>query len=408
MACLVTQVFLPSALAAAGVAQPQPAQLPPEPPARAAALSSGDPPMLHSQPAQHPQQAEQQVCMRRPLVPRLQLSSISLQELQAQASPTPQPPAATASPRCGPHAVQLAAAADPAGGAQPTHWRQQSSDSLGNIMAPADGTAALAVPPAGLGDKHSRQQVAAPGQSGAAACAEAAPSPASSVQQSSPLAAPPLTSRRAVSPAQQELLATARQWQRSARASVADAPPAVDGPHTGYPPPLPSARGSARGPTPPSLFARTGAAAAAQRGACPPGGHTPPRTAAAGATPRRAAGALGCTGGLPGTLGARLASVRGTYGHDPTFQQIKAAYNAGGWAAWAEPRSRTLAAGDAGRLGLAGWRSRRLACLRSPVRSTCAPPFIVHLGLPAAPANTAAQPCPYNCGHVPPAIFPQS
>ncbi|KAL4443463.1 hypothetical protein ABPG75_011200 [Micractinium tetrahymenae] len=330
------KVFGPSALAAAGVVQS-----PPESPAEAAELPSGTQlaqqaqhgqlaqqaqQAQHGQLAQQLQQAEQQASMRRPLVPRLQLSSISLQQLQAQASPVLQP--AAAAPACGLPATELAAGPAAAGVAQQAHRRQQSDDSFAHVMMTADGTAALG----GLAGPRSLQPAAAGGVAGAAGLAQATPSPASSVQQNSEFnSAPLLTARRAVSPAQQELLATARQWQRSARAAAADAGAAEEEPHAGYPPPLPSARGSARGPAPPSLFASGGTAGAAPRGACLPRHQTPRQAAAAapaGVTPRRAAAGAGGPAGFPGTPGRKLAAARPSYGQDPTFQEIKAAYNA--------------------------------------------------------------------------------
>lgn len=326
------QVFGPSALAAAGVVPSTPGPRP-----EVAELSSGTQQAQHSLLAQQAQQAEQQVSMRRPLVPRLQLSSISLQQLQAQASPTPQGPVAAVPPACGLQAEALAAGEAAVGSAHLAHGRQQSGDSFAHVMLAADGTPALGSLPAGLALQRPLPHTAAATQQGVAAFAEATPSPASSVQQSSAFGAPPLTARRAVSPAQQELLATARQWQRSARAAAVETEAAEDLPHPGYPPPLPSARGSCRGPAPPSLFAHGGAAAVAPQGAAAaPRSHHPQRAAAAGATPRRAAAAPGSVGAFPGTPGRKLAAAKGTYGQDPTFQEIRAAYNAGGRAAGLE------------------------------------------------------------------------
>ncbi|KAL4422232.1 hypothetical protein ABPG77_009707 [Micractinium sp. CCAP 211/92] len=316
------KVFGPSALAAAGVAQALPASC-----AEPAELSSGIQQAQHEQQIQLPLQAEQQVPMRRPLVPRLQLSCISLQELQAQASPTPQGLGAGAAPACVPQEAAVVSAEAVAGAPGQACGQRPSHDVFAHVLAAADGTAALGDSRCVAAGQHSPIHAtgAAAGRSGMAASAAPDASPASSVQQSSTLTAPLLTSRRAVSPAQQELLATARQWQRSARAAAAEAEAAEDEPRAGYPPPLPSARGSCRGPAPPSLFARGGGAAAAAENACPPRSRPTPRAAAVGATPRHAAASSGAMAAFPGH---KLVAARAIYGQDPTFQEVKAAYNA--------------------------------------------------------------------------------
>lgn len=302
--------------------------------------------------------------MRRPLVPRLQLSCISLQELQAQASPTPQGLGAGAAPACVPQAAAVVSEGAVAGAAGLACGQRPSHEMFAHVLAAADGTAALGDSRCVAAGQHSPIHAtgAAAGRSGMGASAAADASPASSVQQSSTLTAPLLTSRRAVSPAQQELLATARQWQRSARAAAAEAEAAEDEPRAGHPPPLPSARGSCRGPAPPSLFARGGGAAAAAENACPPRSRPTPRAAAVGATPRHAAAS---SGGMAAFPGHKLVAARATYGQNPTFQEVKAAYNAGG---------RAL-----------GWRRRAPMAARSPAgrASPLAVPFYVESQSPS-------------------------
>lgn len=287
---VLLQVFGPAALAAAGVTGS--VKSPPKSPSEA------------GQAAPAPAGASSQRRSLPPQVPRLQLSAISLQQLQAQALPVLPPPVLLSPP-------------PPAQGEQgdePRAASQPPADPFAHVLSVADGIAVLG---------GSRAGAAHPGGT------LGAPSPAGSVQQSCEVGLPLLSARRSVSPAQQELLATARQWQLTARSAAAEAD-AEEAIAAHYPPPLPSARGSARGPGP-AGFASVAAAAAAptSRGAARAGYLPRPSQTPRGQTPRPGSGG---GGGLPGsTPGLRgKAGLRPTYGQDQAFLEIRAAYNAGG------------------------------------------------------------------------------
>ena len=222
-----------------------------------------------------------------PRVPRLQLSTVSLQQLQEQLSQQ-QPQgqeedeaaasAAVASqqPFAAP-APPLPAAADMPPPVQrgPGMWE--------HILLTGDPT-----------DPASPRLSAEAGATPAAAGMQQGKGPPA-------LAMPALL--RSVSPAQQELLAAAQQWQLSARSAVQDSIPAYRPQQMGQPP-----LGSARGTTP-----RPGAAAGSNT-ARSMRHQTPRAGGSAAATPRGK---------------KQLLQQRPTYGQDTAFLELKQAYHAG-------------------------------------------------------------------------------
>lgn len=293
-------------------------QSPPESPADSSSL------------AQAPLPSSTQRRPMPPQVPRLQLSSITLEQLQAQASPKPplhpgsnsQRTGAGAAPAAGEQAVHRAPAAGAAARPEQQQENQQQNaaaaeDSFAHVMVAADGTAAL--PPQG-GALQAAEFCAA----ALAPPPETGPSPVCSVQQSCEIPSlPPLTARPSVSAAQQQLLATARQWQHSARSAAAaeDAAEEEEGGHIRayYPPPLPSARASVRGSAPLVHANGSNAAATARVGGCGTQRRHAPvqRPTAGGGAP------------FPGTPSRKLLPQRRTYAHEPGFQEVKEAYEAG-------------------------------------------------------------------------------
>ena len=247
-------------------AAPAPAPPPPPPP------PSSLPAQLLQQQQQQAQQQPQSA--GRPQVPRLQLSSISLEQLQQAA----------------------------------THQHE------GGAAVAAGTPTSQGLPPLPSSSQrysHLRVAVAASPRDAAQAA-----SPARSMQNSAEHA-PLLTARRAMSPAQQELLASARQWrQLTARSAVADEEENA------------AARMPAHRPQQQQQQQQSGVAGghATARAAAPPGAAARPPLRAVQtarqhhATPRKQAAA---------------AALRWTYGQDPAFLEIKKAYMAGertcGW-----------------------------------------------------------------------------
>jgi hypothetical protein len=130
-----------------------------------------------------------------------------------------------------------------------------------------------------------------------------------------PEALPPLASaRRAVSPAQQELLASARQWQLSARSSPS-ARLAEQEEHSHASAFIPAYR-------PHNLHATAAPVALSAR--CPPATARLARGAACQQTPRQRRGTASAAASPVGKLQRR------TYGQEAGFQDIKQAYQAGG------------------------------------------------------------------------------
>lgn len=260
-----------------------PAPPPPPPP----------PPMpLHLR-CQQQQQQQQSLGQRAPppQVPRLQLSSISLEQLRQAASQQ--------------------------------HEAAEAATGVGTLSA-LQGLPPL--PSSGQRYSHLRVSV---GDSPCAPAREA--SPAGSVQHSTELSQLPLTARRmGVSPAQQELLASARQWQLTARSAVAGEEEEER---------MPAHRPHQQQQGQPARHAAAAAAGHATArhgyGAGPARGVRPPlravQTARQHHTPRKEQKEL----------------LRWTYGQDPAFLEIKKAYHAGVWGVvWGMPR------GMAGRHGL--------------------------------------------------------
>ena len=196
-----SQVFSRAALALAG--QAIPLQSPPLSPAGGAAvhaaqqpagrLAAGQQQVAAQQAAQ--QQQQQQQPARRPVappVPRLQLSSISLEALQAAASQQQEVDEVTTAAA----GLQLA----PPPSQQPGRDEAGMSSAAARAAAYARLRVSVGSPASALG------HIASP----------------HSVQNSTDMPLPPLSARVPVSPAAQQLLATARQWQLTARSAVAD------------------------------------------------------------------------------------------------------------------------------------------------------------------------------------------
>ncbi|EFN58173.1 hypothetical protein CHLNCDRAFT_141998 [Chlorella variabilis] len=272
----VHKVFSRAALALAGHAVGGGIQSPPESPAE---VSSALSPSASAQPLGRP-----------PQVPRLQLSTISLEQLQQHVAAAQQ------------QEQQQEEAAEQQ---QPEQQQTRSADLFAHVVAAADGAAAPGFPPpASPAETSASSPVPAPascrrppglpplatGGAGGAAAADLAP--------------PLLTARRAVSPAQQELLAAAQQWQLTARSARSAAPAEEEALIPAYRPHQLSATG------PPMSARHVPATACTARG----GRHATPRLRPAGATSAAA------------TPGGK--APRRTYGQDPCFLEIKEAYHA--------------------------------------------------------------------------------
>ncbi len=159
------------------------------------AAQQAQPPAANQQAQQQQAQAQEQQAVRRPVappVPRLQLSSISLEALQAAASAQQEVEEVTAA----------AAGLPPV----PPRDQQQGGGEAGMSHSAARAAA------------YARLRVAV----GSPASALGHIASPRSVQNSTDMPLPPLSARVPVSPAAQQLLATARQWQLTARSAVAD------------------------------------------------------------------------------------------------------------------------------------------------------------------------------------------
>ena len=199
-----SQVFSRAALALVGHAIP--AQSPPLSPAGGAAAQASQQPAgrlaagqqqvaAQQAPQQQQRQQQQQQPVHRPVappVPRLQLSSISLEALQAAASQQQE--------------IEEVAAAAAGLPLAPPPSQQPGADEA--VMSSAAARAAA----------YARLRVSV----GSPASALGHIASPHSVQNSTDMPLPPLSARVPVSPAAQQLLATARQWQLTARSAVAD------------------------------------------------------------------------------------------------------------------------------------------------------------------------------------------
>ncbi|KAI7842900.1 hypothetical protein COHA_003412 [Chlorella ohadii] len=159
------------------------------------AAQQAQPAAVNQQAQQQQAQAQEQQAVCRPVappVPRLQLSSISLEALQAAASAQQEVEEVTAA----------AAGLPPV----PPRDQQQGGCEAGMLHSAARAAA------------YARLRVAV----GSPASALGHIASPHSVQNSTDMPLPPLSARVPVSPAAQQLLATARQWQLTARSAVAD------------------------------------------------------------------------------------------------------------------------------------------------------------------------------------------
>jgi hypothetical protein len=219
-----------------------------------------------------------------PRVPRLQLSVVSLQQLQAQLSQQQESEEVAAAPAGFALQQPLAVAASPLAGAADVPPPSQQGPGMWEQVV-LTGDPALPRLPAEAG---------------------ATPVAAGMPQSDGPPAVAMPALLRSVSPAQQELLAAAQQWQLSARSEVQDSIPAYRPQQLGQPP-LNSARGTT---------ARPGAA-------------TGSNTARSVRHPTPRAGAGGGSAAATPRDKRQLLQQRPTYGQDAAFLELKQAYHAG-------------------------------------------------------------------------------
>lgn len=299
------QVFSRAALALAGHAIP--AHSPPLSPAAGVAAQQQvgrtqvqQPPpqqqqqQLASQGEQHHAAAgrmdQQQQPVRRPVappVPRLQLSSISLEALQAAASQQQEIDEVTAAPAGLPQAL-------------PHSQHQGGGEADGGMSQAAARAAAIARLRVSVGSPASALgHIASP----------------HSVQNSTDMPLPPLSARLPVSPAAAQLLATARQWQLTARSAVAEEE--AEERIAAYRP-----QHAQQQWHPPAAAGSRPASRAAAHGSGP-GGKVPLARAVHTARPHHQAPAGPAAWRSPAKQG------RHTYSQVPAFNELKQAYQAG-------------------------------------------------------------------------------
>ncbi|KAL4858591.1 Glutathione S-transferase P [Chlorella vulgaris] len=286
------QVFDTAALVEAGLPSSSSCmRLPPESPA--GGIGKGGASVYHSFASETASQQQQQQLERPP-----QLSSISLEQLQQHVTQQQQQQQGVVDQQ--PHAPHQHAAAQIAAPRQ----RQFISGMVG-VGLPESAPPPIACSPAGTSGSS-------PGPMPASARYRQRTLSLPPLQLPLPEALPPLASaRRAVSPAQQELLASARQWQLSARSSPSGRL-AEQEEHSHASAFIPAYR-------PHNLHATAAPVALSAR--CPPATARLARGAACQQTPRQRRGASAAASPV-GKLQRR------TYGQEAGFQDIKQAYQA--------------------------------------------------------------------------------